>query len=136
MRQREKKARSLSMHLLAGMQRYGIRKSPEKVAVSEQAIEFLEEWISETVRPRPAAIDTEKHAEILAAKCEADAARAGVPIEEITEEVGDLQDLIVARLEEAAMPNAAASPDASRSTVEASSLPSSDAPPKPRAFAS
>jgi hypothetical protein len=72
--------------------------------VSEQAIEFLEEWISEKVRPRPTQIDTEKQAEILASKCQADAARAGVPIEEITEEVGDLEDLIVAKLEDAAAP--------------------------------
>ena len=80
------------------------------MAVSEQAIEFLEEWISEKVRPRPAAIDAEKQAEILATKCQADAARAGVPIEEIVEEVGDLEDLIVAKLEDAAMPDVAAQP--------------------------
>jgi hypothetical protein len=102
------------------------------MAVSEQAIEFLEEWISETVRPRPAALDTGKHAEILATKCQADAARAGVPIEDIIEEVGDLEDLIVAKLEDAAVPDVATDTDASRSTFEASSLPSPIVPPKPR----
>ena len=81
--------------------------------MSEQAIEFLEEWISEKVqRPQqtPAVpephVDLEKKAEILCQRCQADAAKAGVPFEEIIEEVGDLEDLITAKLEDAEQPQA------------------------------
>ena len=50
--------------------------------MSEQAIEFLEEWISEKVRrPQPTPAPLEKQAEILCLKCQADAAKAGVPLE-------------------------------------------------------
>jgi hypothetical protein len=76
--------------------------------MSEQAIEFLEEWISEKVqKPQPAPaipepqIELEKKAEILVKRCQADAAKAGVTIDEIVEEVGDLEDLITAKLEDA-----------------------------------
>ena len=76
--------------------------------MSEQAIEFLEEWISEKVqKPQPAPaipepqLELEKKAEILVKRCQADAAKAGVTIDEIVEEVGDLEDLITAKLEDA-----------------------------------
>jgi hypothetical protein len=72
--------------------------------MSEQAIEFLEEWISEKVQrpqPVPTPAPLEKQAEILCLKCQADAAKAGVPLDEIVEEVGDLEDLIAAKLEDA-----------------------------------
>ena len=85
--------------------------------MSEQAIEFLEGWISEKVqRPRQAPtvpephIELEKKAEILCQRCQADAAKAGVPFEEIIEEVGDLEDLITAKLEDAEQPQASAAP--------------------------
>jgi len=105
--------------------------------VSEQAIEFLEEWISEKVRPRPAPIDTERQAEILATKCQADAARAGVPIEEIVEEVGDLEDLIVAKLEDASSPDDSVRPNVrpSPSKLDASPLHSANVHLKLRASA-
>ena len=75
--------------------------------MSEQAIEFLQEWIDEKVRrPQPAQIKLEKEAEILAMKCQADAAKAGVPLEEIVEEVGSLEDLITAELQDAEQPDA------------------------------
>ena len=75
--------------------------------MSEQAIEFLEEWISEKVqRPQAAQAPLEKQAEILCLKCQADAAKAGVPLDEIVEEVGDLEDLIAAKLEDAEQPHA------------------------------
>ena len=71
--------------------------------MSEQAIEFLEEWISEKVQRRSRhQAPLEKQAEILCLKCQADAAKAGVPLDEIVEEVGDLEDLIAAKLEDAA----------------------------------
>ena len=76
--------------------------------MSEQAIEFLEEWISEKVqKPQPAPavpepqLEREKKAEILVKRCQADAAKAGVTIDEIVEEVGNLEDLITAKLEDA-----------------------------------
>jgi hypothetical protein len=84
--------------------------------MSEQAIEFLQEWIDEKVRrpqPAPAPAPLEKQAEILCLKCQADAAKAGVPLDEIVEEVGDLEDLISAELEDAERADASATPDSS-----------------------
>ena len=43
----------------------------------------------------------EKHAEVLAKQCAAKAAEAGIPLEDLQEEVGDIQELIASRLEEA-----------------------------------
>ncbi|MBL8579394.1 MAG: DUF768 domain-containing protein [Mesorhizobium sp.] len=73
--------------------------------MTEKAIEFLQEWISEKVQaPRdPAAVEqVEQKAGILARECAKQAASAGVRIEDIEEEVGDLEDLIAAKLEDAA----------------------------------
>jgi hypothetical protein len=84
--------------------------------MSEQAIEFLQEWIDEKVRrpqPAPAPDPLEKQAEILCLKCQADAAKAGVPLDEIVEEVGDLEDLISAELEDAERADASRPPDGS-----------------------
>jgi hypothetical protein len=79
--------------------------------MSEQAIEFLEEWINEKVqRTPPTPAPLERQAEILVLKCQADAAKAGVPLDEIVEEVGDLEDLITAKLEEAEQPQASPPP--------------------------
>jgi len=44
----------------------------------------------------------EKQAETLARECAAKAAEVGIPLEDIQEEVGDIQELIASRLEEAA----------------------------------
>jgi hypothetical protein len=95
-------------------------------AMSEQAIEFLQEWIDEKVRrpqPAPAPAPLEKQAEILCLKCQADAAKAGVPLDEIVEEVGDLEDLISAELEDAERADASPPPD--------NSPPDSSSQPKP-----
>jgi hypothetical protein len=70
--------------------------------MSEQAIEFLQEWISEKVQCPPAPIKLEAQAERLAKRCAAEAADAGVALEEIEEEVGNLEDLMVTKLEDAA----------------------------------
>jgi glutamine synthetase len=43
----------------------------------------------------------EQHAETLARECAAKAAEAGIPMEDIQEEVGDIQELIASRLEDA-----------------------------------
>ncbi|MEQ1944112.1 hypothetical protein ABMA32_16990 [Mesorhizobium sp. VNQ89] len=73
--------------------------------MTEKAIEFLQEWISEKVQPPrdPGAVEpVEQKAGILAKECAEQAASAGVRIEDIEEEVGDLEDLIAAKLEDAA----------------------------------
>lgn len=44
----------------------------------------------------------EKQAETLARECAAKAAEAGIPLEDIQEEVGDIKELIASKLEEAA----------------------------------
>jgi glutamine synthetase len=46
-------------------------------------------------------IKIEQHAETLARECAAKAAEAGIPMEDIQEEVGDIQELIASRLEDA-----------------------------------
>ncbi|MCV3205421.1 hypothetical protein OHD62_07370 [Mesorhizobium sp. YC-39] len=70
--------------------------------MSEHAIEFLRGWIGEKVQCQPSPERIEKQAETLARECAAKAAEAGIPLEDIQEEVGDIQELIASRLEEAA----------------------------------
>lgn len=70
--------------------------------MSEHAIEFLQEWIGEKVQAPAHPTPIEKQAETLAKECTAEAAEAGIPLEDIQEEVGDIQDLIASKLEEAA----------------------------------
>jgi hypothetical protein len=71
-------------------------------------MEFLQDWLDENVHvPSPAIklekeARLEKEAEILARECAEEAADAGVPLEDIEEEVGNLKDLLVAKLEDAA----------------------------------
>ncbi|MBZ9668633.1 DUF768 domain-containing protein [Mesorhizobium sp. B2-1-8] len=69
--------------------------------MSEHAIEFLRGWIGEKVHCQSHA-RIEKQAETLAKECAAKAAEVGIPLEDIQEEVGDIQELIASRLEEAA----------------------------------
>jgi len=69
--------------------------------MSEHAIEFLRGWIGEKVQCQHSPIKIEQ-AETLAKECCAKAAEAGILLEDIQEEVGDIQELIVSRLEEAA----------------------------------
>jgi len=86
--------------------------------MSEHAIEFLQEWICEKVQAPAHPALVEKHAETLARECAAKAAEAGIPLEDIQEEVGDIQELIAAKLEDAAEAEQAAgmgeNPDGSR----------------------
>ncbi|TPK62136.1 DUF768 domain-containing protein [Mesorhizobium sp. B2-3-3] len=69
--------------------------------MSEHAIEFLRGWIGEKVHCHSHA-RIENQAETLAKECAAKAAEVGIPLEDIQEEVGDIQELIASRLEEAA----------------------------------
>ncbi len=70
--------------------------------MSEHAIEFLRGFIGEKVHCQHSPIKIEKQAETLAKECAAKAAEVGIPLEDIQEEVGDIQELIASRLEEAA----------------------------------
>ena len=70
--------------------------------MSEHAIEFLRGWIGEKVQCQHSEARIEKQAETLARECAAKAAEIGIPLEDIQEEVGDIQELIASRLEEAA----------------------------------
>jgi hypothetical protein len=70
--------------------------------MSEKAIEFLQEWITEKVQAPSVAARIETEAKVLARECAARAAEAGVPMEDIEEEVGDLEELITTKLEDAA----------------------------------
>lgn len=69
--------------------------------MSEKAIEFLQEWITEKVQVRPAPTRIEGQAGMLAKECAAQAAEAGVPLEDIEEEVGNLEELMTTKLEDA-----------------------------------
>ncbi|HEY6630184.1 MAG TPA: hypothetical protein VIZ90_01910 [Rhizobiaceae bacterium] len=69
--------------------------------MTEKAIEFLQEWINEKIHAREAPARIEQEAEALAKQCAAQAANAGVRLEDIEEEVGDLEDLIATKLEDA-----------------------------------
>lgn len=69
--------------------------------MTEKAIEFLQEWINEKVQAPETPAQIDREAEVLAKQCAAQAASAGVPLEDIEEEVGDLEELIATKLEDA-----------------------------------
>ncbi len=69
--------------------------------MTEKAIEFLQEWINEKVQAPETPTQINREAEVLAKQCAAQAANAGVPLEDIEEEVGDLEELIASKLEDA-----------------------------------
>lgn len=69
--------------------------------MTEKAIEFLQEWINEKVQAPETPAQIDREAEVLAKQCAAQAATAGVPLEDIEEEVGDLEELIATKLEDA-----------------------------------
>lgn len=70
--------------------------------MSEQAISFLQEWIGEKCQSPGAPAKLDEQAETLARECAAQAAQAGIPLEDIQEEVGDIRELIALHLEDAA----------------------------------
>jgi len=69
--------------------------------MSDKAIEFLQEWISEKVHAPEAPAKVEQEATALAKECAKQAVSAGVLLEDIEEEVGDLEQLIAHKLEDA-----------------------------------
>lgn len=70
--------------------------------MTEKAIEFLQEWIGEKIQAPQEPAKLEQEAGILAKECAKQAASAGVRLEDIEEEVGDLEELIAIKLEDAA----------------------------------
>ena len=69
--------------------------------MTDKAIEFLQEWISEKVQAPETPVRLGCEAEVLAKECAKQAANAGVRLEDIEEEVGDLEELIATKLEDA-----------------------------------
>jgi len=69
--------------------------------MTEKAIEFLQEWICEKVHAPQEPAKLEQEAEVLAKECAKQAANAGVKLEDIEEEVGDLEELMAIKLEDA-----------------------------------
>ncbi len=69
--------------------------------MTEKAIEFLQEWINEKVQAPETPTGIDREAVALAKQCAAQAANAGVRLEDIEEEVGDLEELIATKLEDA-----------------------------------
>jgi hypothetical protein len=68
--------------------------------MTEKAIEFLQEWICEKVHAPQEPAKLEQEAEVLAKECAKQAANAGVRLEDIEEEVGDLEELMTIKLRE------------------------------------
>jgi uncharacterized protein YdeI (YjbR/CyaY-like superfamily) len=75
--------------------------SATEAEMTEKAIEFLQGWINEKVQAPETPAKIEREAEVLAKQCAQQAASAGVRLEDIEEEVGDLEDLIATKLEDA-----------------------------------
>lgn len=69
--------------------------------MSERALGFVEEWISENVTAGDAAGDAQVLAKTLANRCLADANAQGIPASEIGEAIDDLPAFIAAAIEEA-----------------------------------
>lgn len=70
--------------------------------MTDQAIEFLQEWVHDHVEPSclKKLVPLPQQAHELTKVCERDAAAAGVTPEDIAEEVGDLNQLIESKLQE------------------------------------
>lgn len=69
--------------------------------MSERALAFVEEWISDHITAKDAEGDIEARAEALGAQCLADASKEGIPASEIGDAIDDLPDFILGAIEEA-----------------------------------
>ena len=69
--------------------------------MSERALAFVDEWVSDHVRPQDADGDVEARARALADQCLGDAGKKGIPASEIGEAIDDLPDFMVGAIEEA-----------------------------------
>jgi hypothetical protein len=69
--------------------------------MSERALAFVDEWVSDHVRAEDAEGDIEERAKALASQCLADAGKGGIPASEIGEAIDDLSDYMLGAIEEA-----------------------------------
>jgi hypothetical protein len=69
--------------------------------MSERALAFVEEWISDHVDAKDAGGDMEARAKTLAGQCIADAGKEGITASEIGEAIDDLPDFMMGAIEEA-----------------------------------
>ncbi len=69
--------------------------------MTERALAFVDEWVTDHVRPQDADGDIEARAKTLAAECLAAANKAGIPASEIGEAIDDLAEYMVGAIEEA-----------------------------------
>jgi hypothetical protein len=69
--------------------------------MSERALAFVDEWVSDHVHAEDAEGDIEARAKTLAGQCLADASKEGIPASEIGEAIDDLPDYMTAAIEEA-----------------------------------
>jgi hypothetical protein len=69
--------------------------------MTERALAFVDEWVSDHVRAQDADGDIEARAKTLADQCLADAGNKGIPASEIGDAIDDLADFMVGAIEEA-----------------------------------
>jgi hypothetical protein len=69
--------------------------------MTERALAFVDEWVSDHVQAQDADGDIEGRAKALAAQCLADAGNKGIPASEISEAIDDLAEFMVGAIEEA-----------------------------------
>ena len=69
--------------------------------MSERALAFVDEWVSDHVKAQDADGDIEARAKALASECLAAAGKAGIPASEIGEAIDDLAEYMVGAIEEA-----------------------------------
>jgi hypothetical protein len=69
--------------------------------MSERALAFVDEWVSDHVHAEDADGDIEARGKALAGQCLADASKKGIPASEIGEAIDDLPDFMVGAIEEA-----------------------------------
>jgi hypothetical protein len=69
--------------------------------MSERALAFVEEWVSDHVRAEDKSADEQARASALAARCLADAGKGGISANEIAEAIDDLAAFMTGAIEEA-----------------------------------
>ena len=70
--------------------------------MSERALAFVEEWVSDHVRAEDKSGDEQARASALADRCHADAGAQGITAKEIGEAIDDLTAFMIGAIEEAA----------------------------------
>ena len=70
--------------------------------MSERALAFVEEWVSDHVRAEDKSGDEQARAKALADRCRADAGTHGIPANEIADAIDDLTAFMIGAIEEAA----------------------------------